>query len=265
MKHLVVLLATALIVQLSVSAQTTEDTEKELQQRYQKELVEVRVVEEGTAGLRVDLPKEMRSFLEGSVPTFARVEKFQLKKKAVETEVRFVLFYRDGKELREALSQRWKLRLKWDDPQLPGNEIMTAVGKILVPAKPDPNTWENYWPPEQESPLPDRATGPRLSREIAPGVYTGGSDMTPPECISCPQPDFPSRAKDHSSGLVVLITVINAEGRLRGVFVKKANPAGYGFEDAAVWAVSRWRFKPAMREGQPVGIFMTIEVDFHRF
>jgi len=251
---------------LSTFAQANKETEKELREKYQGKLVEVRLPKGEAEGPKVDLPKEMRAFVEeGSLPTIARVEKLHLEKKSLETEIRFVLFYRDGKELREALSQRWKLRLRWDDPHFPGNEIMAAASGILVPANPDPVRWENYWPPEPQPRSPDQPTGPRPSREIAPGVFTGGTDMVLPECASCPNPDFPREARDHSYGQVILMTVINEQGRPRGVFIKRADPAGYGFEDAAVWAVSRWRFKPGMRSGKPVSVLMTIELSFRRF
>ncbi len=224
----------------------------------------MRLPKDKAEGFTVDLPKEMHAFIEGStLPALARVDKVLLKEKALETEIRFVLFYRQGKELREALSQPWKLRLKWSEPALP-DEVKAAAGRIFAPASSDPSTWENYWPPEPPAP-PGAAAGPRPSREVAPGIFTIGSDMEWPECISCPDPGFPRQARDFSSGLVILFTVVNEKGRAQGVYIKKADPPGAGFEDAAVWAVSGWKFKPAFKDGKPVSVLMTIEVNFRRF
>lgn len=37
---------------------------------------------------------------------------------------------------------------------------------------------------------------------------------------------------------------------------------GFGLDERAVTAIERWRFKPGTREGKPVKIWATVEVNF---
>jgi TonB family protein len=40
---------------------------------------------------------------------------------------------------------------------------------------------------------------------------------------------------------------------------------GYGLNEKAIEAVSKYRFKPAMKDGQPVPVEVNIEVNFHLY
>jgi len=40
---------------------------------------------------------------------------------------------------------------------------------------------------------------------------------------------------------------------------------GMGLDEKALEAVRRYRFKPAMKDGRPVAVIMTVEVDFRLY
>lgn len=63
------------------------------------------------------------------------------------------------------------------------------------------------------------------------------------------------------SGVVRLRLLIDREGRLRDAGVVDSRPAGV-FENAALEAVRLLRFRPAIRDGAPVGSVKIIEVPF---
>jgi protein TonB len=74
---------------------------------------------------------------------------------------------------------------------------------------------------------------------------------------------YPERALATSqSGVVTLRLKIDHRGVLRDAAVVDAQPAGV-FEDAALEAVLELKFRPAMRNGAPVGSVKTIEVPFY--
>ena len=62
-------------------------------------------------------------------------------------------------------------------------------------------------------------------------------------------------------GLVIVHARINEEGVVTSVFIQKGIP-NTGLDEAAIDAVEKTRFNPAMLNGVPVGTWMTIPVDF---
>jgi TonB family protein len=62
------------------------------------------------------------------------------------------------------------------------------------------------------------------------------------------------------SGTVVLQVTIDVDGLAHDFKLLKG--LGYGLDEAAVTAVSRWRFEPGQRNGVPVPVAATIEVNF---
>jgi TonB family protein len=84
----------------------------------------------------------------------------------------------------------------------------------------------------------------------------------PPRCISCKEPGYsPEAMKARVQGMVVLWTIIDEQGRANETRVMK--PLGMGLDEEAVRAVQSWKFEPAKRDGKPVPVYMTIEVNFH--
>lgn len=51
------------------------------------------------------------------------------------------------------------------------------------------------------------------------------------------------------------------EGRLPRD-VRVIHPVGLGLDEKAIEAVSKWRFRPGMKDGQPVAVMVTIEMNF---
>jgi protein TonB len=64
-------------------------------------------------------------------------------------------------------------------------------------------------------------------------------------------------------GHVTVAIVVKADGTIANdLRVVAAHPAGRGFEEAALDAVHKWRFNPAVSEGKPVESRLTLEVEF---
>ena len=102
------------------------------------------------------------------------------------------------------------------------------------------------------------------TESAAPPVYKVGSGVKPPRVISSPEPAFSEKARDAGyQGVSTLSLVVGADGRPRDI--KVTNPLGMGLDEKAVKAVSRWKFQPATKDGNPVAAQIAVEVDFHLY
>jgi TonB family protein len=82
-----------------------------------------------------------------------------------------------------------------------------------------------------------------------PGQTDADARITGPD----QQPKYPPRAeREGITGYVDLLFVVNESGFAGQISVLKEEPAGYGFAAAAIDAVRRLRFQPAMLQKTPV-------------
>jgi protein TonB len=86
------------------------------------------------------------------------------------------------------------------------------------------------------------------------------SGIQAPRKIVDVKPIYPTLAQTaRKEGVVILETIIDARGEVEAVRVLR----GYELlNQAAVDAVSQWRFTPALLNGQPVPVVMTVTVNF---
>jgi TonB family protein len=103
---------------------------------------------------------------------------------------------------------------------------------------------------------PDKDRSPLL-----PGVGGIGNPVIISD--SKVQPAYPETArKSKVNGTVILQCVINEDGTVGEISIKKEDPAQFEFGDAAIEAVRQWRYEPALKDGKPVAVYMTILVEF---
>jgi TonB family protein len=89
-------------------------------------------------------------------------------------------------------------------------------------------------------------------------------NVTPPRAIFMPEPEYSEPArKKKINGVVVLSITVAADGTTRDIKVKKG--LGYGLDEKAVEAVSRWKFKPALKDGEPIEKEIAVEVNFRLY
>jgi TonB family protein len=96
------------------------------------------------------------------------------------------------------------------------------------------------------------------------GIYRVGGGVSAPRVLYDPDPDYSEEARQAKyQGTVVLWVVIGPDGRARDVRVQRA--LGMGLDEKAVEAVRKWRFQPAMKDGQPVAVQVNVEVNFRLY
>jgi len=94
-------------------------------------------------------------------------------------------------------------------------------------------------------------------------VHVGGP-VKPPVLIRSVDPSISNEMrKEKFNGTVQVHLIIETDGKPTHVQVVRG--LGNDFDDAAVRAVSQYRFKPATRDGKPVKVDLFIDVNFNVF
>ena len=103
--------------------------------------------------------------------------------------------------------------------------------------------------------------GPGSGGGMGGGVYQIGGEVSQPVPIYKIEPEYSEEArKAKYSGTVLLSVIIDANGNTRDIHVVR--PLGLGLDEKAIEAVSKWRFRPAMKGGHPVAVQAQVEVNF---
>ena len=99
---------------------------------------------------------------------------------------------------------------------------------------------------------------------IGGGVYKVGGGISAPQAISSPDPDYTEEARRaKKQGTCVLWLIVDAAGRPRDIKVVRG--LGLGLDAKALEAVKQWRFQPALKDGKPVDVQISVEVEFHLY
>ncbi|HTS36168.1 MAG TPA: energy transducer TonB [Candidatus Solibacter sp.] len=108
------------------------------------------------------------------------------------------------------------------------------------------------------------SSGPHFGNG-AEGIHPAGvHGVTVPQVIFNPEPSFSDEArKAKVQGVVVLYLVVGTDGKTYNIRVRQS--LGMGLDEKAIEAVKRWRFKPAMLDGEAVATEIGVQVDFHLY
>jgi TonB family protein len=88
-----------------------------------------------------------------------------------------------------------------------------------------------------------------------------GAGTTAPSLAYKVDPEYSEEARwARVEGTVIVKTTIGADGTAQNMQVIKG--LGLGLDEKALQAISQWKFKPAVKDGQPVAVMATIEVNF---
>jgi len=103
--------------------------------------------------------------------------------------------------------------------------------------------------------------GPGEGGGVGGGVFRVGGGVSAPVVLYKVDPEYSEEArKAKYSGTVVLQLVVDAGGKARDIRVVRS--LGLGLDEKAIEAVNKWKFRPGVKNGQPVAVQATIEVNF---
>jgi periplasmic protein TonB len=95
-------------------------------------------------------------------------------------------------------------------------------------------------------------------------VHKVGGEVTSPRPIYSPEPDYPKKMRNGlKDGTVILALVVWSDGLPRDIaVVRSLSP---GFDEEAINAVKKWKFKPATKDSKPVAVKINVEVTFRLY
>ena len=117
-------------------------------------------------------------------------------------------------------------------------------------------SFDVVWAPERGvsvlvSPTPESDRLPEL------GEYVAVDEL--PEAVTKFPPEYPEGSHTSVEGTVLIQALVGKDGRVKDTRVIKSIPL---LDEAAVAAVRKWVFKPAMSSGKPVAVWVAVPISF---
>lgn len=284
-------LAVSLVLTLALPSQSAsnKELERELKAGYEGQLIRL-LSPAPIAGFQLQISAEEAQSIGWGAPVCFLVERVKLKKNKLELRAQRIYLYQDAEDhVREAPGHKATLQLKWEGARPDGAELQHALGQAFKRLDTAHADLADYWPPMRPQTRPAQPPGsaeqlklavkerglerdqparppaippvPRPAEELAPGVFTLGTGVSSPECVSCPNPLYTEEARwAKVSGIVALAGLMNDNGRILGLRLLKS--LGHGLDESAVKTVYGWHFKSAVRDGKPVRVVFMLEVNF---
>ena len=103
--------------------------------------------------------------------------------------------------------------------------------------------------------------GPGEGGGFGGGVYRVGGGVSAPVLVYKKEPEYSEEArKAKYQGTVTLYVVVDPSGKATDIRV--LHSLGLGLDEKAIEAVKQWKFRPGMKDGKPVAVAASIEVNF---
>jgi periplasmic protein TonB len=88
-------------------------------------------------------------------------------------------------------------------------------------------------------------------------------EVPPQQLANCPQPAFPDLAKTAGvAGKVQVQIYVDKTGTVKKWKIVKVDPKGLGFEEEVEKVLPKWKFTPAIQQGSPVGVWISMPFKF---
>lgn len=265
---------TCILTTTTVQADDRKEIERHLKKEYQGKTVILRNFYSGKR-LRYDSAGKL---LEGGAPgpwtLYGRIKIKKIKLRQDRLEIkgeRFFLAYKEKEKNFKAIGdQKVKIEVGMQSDSMNEHSLRQAMTKIFLSggdrlADVVPSYWKSFFLRDKEQlRLVLRPGQARTTEKEQEMFRIDGEKVSAPECLYCPSAEYSEEArKAEYQGTVRLSFIVGETGHAREIRIRK--PVGMGLDDALVHAVQYWRFKPAERFGNPVSVYMAVEVTFHLY
>ena len=107
--------------------------------------------------------------------------------------------------------------------------------------------------------------GPGSAGGFGGDVYNPGNGVTSPQLIKEVRPNYTADAmRAKVQGVVEMQAIVLPDGSVdpTRIRITRSLDASLGLDQQAIVAVKQWRFRPGTREGQPVAVWVNVELTF---
>jgi len=95
------------------------------------------------------------------------------------------------------------------------------------------------------------------------GVLRSRGGVTAPQLIKSARPNYPAEAMSAKvQGFVRLEAVVQPDGTVGEVRVRRSLDRKFGLDESAVKALKEFRFTPGTKDGVPVPVLVSSEIEF---
>jgi len=121
---------------------------------------------------------------------------------------------------------------------------------------------------DQAGEMDTRAAAIQAANALSPVSHTGpavykasSAGVRPPSLVSKVEPEYSEEGRAAAlEGTIIVGVVIGLDGLAHDARILSG--LGLGLDEQAVEAIQQWRFKPGLKDGQPVPVAATIEVNW---
>jgi len=92
-------------------------------------------------------------------------------------------------------------------------------------------------------------------------VYDLGPGVTPPRISKQVNPRYPTDRGVRATGSVIIGLVVSSKGLPKDPHIIKG--LDKDLDQSALDAVKEWRFVPAQKDGKPVAVRISLQIQFH--
>jgi TonB family protein len=105
-------------------------------------------------------------------------------------------------------------------------------------------------------------SAPAVTQSTAPSILSTPGVVSP-EVLKSVRPMYTADAKKAKiHGIVRLQVVVLPDGTVTDVHIVKSLDKKLGLDEEAIKAAKQWRFKPGMKDGEPVAVQVYLEPTF---
>lgn len=146
------------------------------------------------------------------------------------------------------------------------DDLNHAISKIFISGSGSDtlaNAVPAYWQPFLNGTSTSGLTSQGGSDLIDAAPFSGGS-YGGPRPISKTDPEYSDAARMHRySGSCTLWATVTAAGNVVDPRIVRA--LGFGLDEQAVKSLLQWKFNPALQNGRPLPMRVSVDVQFHLF